>query len=234
MDLLTLALIGLVGGLITGISPCILPVLPVVFFAGGVEGARGTTDRAGPGTDATRARAGVRSARDGAHRRPCRARRLRGASRSASASRDRRRVGGRRRDPSDRPPTRRRTTGRRDRVAARRPYLVIAGLVTSFTLVTLVGTVLLNLLGLPQDLLRWAGIAVLALLGLGLLVPAVRGGPGATVPAADPEAGARARPRRLRARASASVRCTCRAPGPVLAAITVAGATGPSVRARSS
>ncbi|VBA32645.1 cytochrome c biogenesis protein DipZ [Mycobacterium pseudokansasii] len=32
--MLTLALIGLVGGLITGISPCILPVLPVIFFAG--------------------------------------------------------------------------------------------------------------------------------------------------------------------------------------------------------
>jgi cytochrome c biogenesis protein CcdA/thiol-disulfide isomerase/thioredoxin len=30
----TLALIGFAGGLITGISPCILPVLPVVFFSG--------------------------------------------------------------------------------------------------------------------------------------------------------------------------------------------------------
>lgn len=30
----SLALIGLVGGLITGISPCILPVLPVIFFSG--------------------------------------------------------------------------------------------------------------------------------------------------------------------------------------------------------
>ncbi|WP_156686477.1 cytochrome c biogenesis protein DipZ [Mycobacterium sp. Marseille-P9652] len=30
----TLALIGFVGGLITGVSPCILPVLPVIFFAG--------------------------------------------------------------------------------------------------------------------------------------------------------------------------------------------------------
>jgi cytochrome c biogenesis protein CcdA/thiol-disulfide isomerase/thioredoxin len=30
----TLALIGLVGGFITGISPCILPVLPVIFFSG--------------------------------------------------------------------------------------------------------------------------------------------------------------------------------------------------------
>jgi cytochrome c biogenesis protein CcdA/thiol-disulfide isomerase/thioredoxin len=32
--MLSLALIGLAGGLITGISPCILPVLPVVFFSG--------------------------------------------------------------------------------------------------------------------------------------------------------------------------------------------------------
>ncbi|WP_245848835.1 hypothetical protein [Mycobacterium palustre] len=30
----TVALIGFLGGLITGISPCILPVLPVVFFSG--------------------------------------------------------------------------------------------------------------------------------------------------------------------------------------------------------
>jgi cytochrome c biogenesis protein CcdA len=33
--MLVLVLIGLLGGLITGISPCILPVLPVVFMAGG-------------------------------------------------------------------------------------------------------------------------------------------------------------------------------------------------------
>jgi cytochrome c biogenesis protein CcdA/thiol-disulfide isomerase/thioredoxin len=32
--MLALALIGFVGGLITGISPCILPVLPVIFFSG--------------------------------------------------------------------------------------------------------------------------------------------------------------------------------------------------------
>ncbi|MCV7400551.1 cytochrome c biogenesis protein DipZ [Mycobacterium fragae] len=30
----TLALIGLIGGLVTGVSPCILPVLPVIFFSG--------------------------------------------------------------------------------------------------------------------------------------------------------------------------------------------------------
>lgn len=35
--MLTLALIGLIGGLVTGISPCILPVLPVIFLSGGVQ-----------------------------------------------------------------------------------------------------------------------------------------------------------------------------------------------------
>ncbi len=34
MIMMSIALIGLVGGLITGISPCILPVLPVIFFSG--------------------------------------------------------------------------------------------------------------------------------------------------------------------------------------------------------
>lgn len=32
--MVTLALIGLVGGLITGVSPCVLPLLPIIFFAG--------------------------------------------------------------------------------------------------------------------------------------------------------------------------------------------------------
>ena len=32
---MTLVLIGLVGGIITGLSPCVLPVLPVVFLGGG-------------------------------------------------------------------------------------------------------------------------------------------------------------------------------------------------------
>jgi cytochrome c biogenesis protein CcdA/thiol-disulfide isomerase/thioredoxin len=36
--MLTLALIGFLGGLITGISPCILPVLPVIFFSGAQSG----------------------------------------------------------------------------------------------------------------------------------------------------------------------------------------------------
>lgn len=36
MDLI---IIGLLGGLITGISPCILPVLPVIFLTGGAQSA---------------------------------------------------------------------------------------------------------------------------------------------------------------------------------------------------
>ena len=48
---------------------------------------------------------------------------------------------------------------------------MIAGLVTSFTLVTLVGSLALGALGLPQDIIRWVGIAVLVLIGVGLLVP---------------------------------------------------------------
>jgi len=102
-----LVIIGLLGGLITGISPCILPVLPVIFLTGGAQSARFDTDESSGFVPASRGR----------------------------------------------------------------PYLVIAGLITSFTLVTLLGSLLLGALGLPQDVLRWAGIAVLVLIGIGLLVP---------------------------------------------------------------
>jgi hypothetical protein len=37
--LITLVLIGFLGGAITAISPCVLPVLPVVFLSGGAQGA---------------------------------------------------------------------------------------------------------------------------------------------------------------------------------------------------
>jgi cytochrome c biogenesis protein CcdA/thiol-disulfide isomerase/thioredoxin len=54
-----------------------------------------------------------------------------------------------------------------------RPYLIVAGLVVSFSLATLLGSTVLSALGLPQDFLRWLGIAVLLLLALGLLVPTI-------------------------------------------------------------
>ena len=100
MDLI---IIGLLGGLITGISPCILPVLPVIFLTGGAQSARFDGE-------------------------------------AAPAARS-------------------------------RPYLVILGLMLSFSLVTLLGSLLLGLLRLPQDVIRWAGIAVLLLLGIALIVP---------------------------------------------------------------
>ena len=54
-----------------------------------------------------------------------------------------------------------------------RPYLVVAGLVISFTTFTLLGSTLLNLLHLPQDVIRWAGIVLLALIGIGMIIPRV-------------------------------------------------------------
>lgn len=53
----------------------------------------------------------------------------------------------------------------------RRPYPVVGGLVVSFSVFTLIGSSLLSLLGLPQDLLRDIGLAVLAVVALGLIVP---------------------------------------------------------------
>ncbi len=50
---------------------------------------------------------------------------------------------------------------------------MVAGLVVSFAVFTLVGSWLLSALGLPQDLLRWIGLVVLGVVGLGLIVPAV-------------------------------------------------------------
>jgi cytochrome c biogenesis protein CcdA/thiol-disulfide isomerase/thioredoxin len=49
--------------------------------------------------------------------------------------------------------------------------VVVGGLVLSFGVFTLAGGALLSLLNLPQDLLRWAGIVTLAVVGLGLMWP---------------------------------------------------------------
>ncbi|RJQ76665.1 cytochrome c biogenesis protein DipZ [Pseudonocardiaceae bacterium YIM PH 21723] len=147
---MTLALIGLIGGLVTGISPCILPVLPVIFFSGGAQSA-------------------------------------------ASPSRW-------------------------------RPYLVISGLVVSFTLVTLFGSLLLSVLGLPQDVLRWAGLIVLALIGIALIVPQfehILEKPFSWLPQRNPDPNKGGFALGL---ALGAVYVPCA--GPVLAAITVAGATG--------
>ncbi|MGX5681900.1 cytochrome c biogenesis protein DipZ [Schumannella luteola] len=154
--MLSLALIGLLGGLITGISPCILPVLPVIFLSGGAM-----------------------SARD-----------------------------------ADAPAT----------VSRWRPYQVIAGLVVAFSLFTLIGSLILALLGLPQDFLRWAGIVVLVLIGVGLIVPKfqhILEKPFSWIPQKNvgTERGGF-----VLGLALGAVYVPCA--GPVLAAITVAGSTG--------
>jgi cytochrome c biogenesis protein CcdA/thiol-disulfide isomerase/thioredoxin len=57
------------------------------------------------------------------------------------------------------------------RAGVRRPMAVVAGLALSFSLLILVGSEIISLLHLPQDSLRDAGIALLILVGFGYLIP---------------------------------------------------------------
>jgi cytochrome c biogenesis protein CcdA/thiol-disulfide isomerase/thioredoxin len=106
--MLTLVLIGLLSGIVTGLSPCILPVLPAVLATSAIP----------PGLA----------------------------------------------DPA---------TGTQPKPDRKRPFIVIAGLVSSFAIFTLIGASLLAALGLPADLLRNIGIAAMILVGVGFLIPAV-------------------------------------------------------------
>lgn len=111
-----LALVGFLGGLVTGISPCILPVLPVIFFSGANSS---QTSAAAESEGTTEGSVAVKT------------RQSRGS----------------------------------------RPYRVIAGLVLSFSVVTLLGSALLSALHLPQDAIRWAALFALVAIGLGLIFP---------------------------------------------------------------
>ncbi|MDC4233817.1 redoxin domain-containing protein [Actinomyces sp. B33] len=137
--MLSVVLIGFLGGLITGISPCILPVLPVIFLSGGAQGARAQDQSAAP--KITFAPAGIGLGTSGAP----------GAAPMASST-----------GASPMP-----------QVSRWRPYLVVLGLVISFTVFTLLGSALLTLLGLPQDFIRWTGVVLLAAIGIGMLFPQV-------------------------------------------------------------
>jgi cytochrome c biogenesis protein CcdA/thiol-disulfide isomerase/thioredoxin len=53
----------------------------------------------------------------------------------------------------------------------RRPFAIVAGLVVSFTVFSLTATAILTSLGLPDDLLRNIAIAVVVVVGLGLVWP---------------------------------------------------------------
>ncbi|MBY0288052.1 MAG: redoxin domain-containing protein [Mycobacteriaceae bacterium] len=162
----TLALIGFLGGLITGISPCILPVLPVIFFSGTQSS----------GADASGSAGGVAVAT-----KPALSDRL-------------------------------------------RPYRVIAGLVLSFSVVTLVGSALLSLLHLPQDAIRWVALIALVMIGTGLIFPkfeALLEKPFSKLPQKQFGSGSSGFGLGL-ALGVLYVPCA----GPVLAAIVIAGATG--------
>jgi cytochrome c biogenesis protein CcdA/thiol-disulfide isomerase/thioredoxin len=92
--MLVLVLVAFVAGLVTAVSPCVLPILPIV-LATGADGDR------------------------------------------------------------------------------RRPYLVIVGLIASFTVFTLASVQIISALGLPSFALRDVAIAIIAFFGLTLLVPAI-------------------------------------------------------------
>jgi len=92
----TLVLIGVVAGLIAGISPCVVPVLPVVFVAGATTKAKSTL---------------------------------------------------------------------------RRSLAIVVGLIISFSILILAGTEIVSLFHLPQQFLRDLGIALLIVVGVGLLIP---------------------------------------------------------------
>lgn len=152
--MVTLVLIGLVGGLVTGISPCVLPVLPVLFLSGAAT---------------KTGEVGVR---------PSRA----------------------------------------------RPFLIVAGLATSFSTFTLLGTFVVRALPIPDDAIRWAGLTALVLIGLAMLFPAIQHLLERPFQRIHVGHIGRSRGGLLLGFALGAVYVPCA--GPVLAAITVAGATG--------
>ena len=162
---MTLALIGVLAGAVTAVSPCVLPVLPVVFFGAGSTSPGGDGNPAGPDGEG-----GIVVARRG------------GAIR------------------------------------------IVAGLVISFAVLTLTGSLVVTALHLPPGVLRWAGLIVLFLAGLGLVLPAAQRAlqhPFSRLPRPDPS---RAGGPFILGLALGAVYVPCA--GPVIAAIAIAGATG--------
>jgi cytochrome c biogenesis protein CcdA/thiol-disulfide isomerase/thioredoxin len=165
---ITLILIGFLGGLVTGISPCILPVVPVIFAAGAASGlpeeevgdrtASAEPTDAALTTDAADDRELVGAAVGAG---PPIVAGVPGAAEPKVQLPDRAAA-----DPGPRAPW-----SVADLRRHRRPLAVVGGLVLSFSLATLIGSWFLDLLGLPQDILRWIGLVVLGVVGLGLIVP---------------------------------------------------------------
>ncbi len=181
--MILLVIIGFLGGIVTGISPCVLPVLPVIFASGATSGVASDEDQPHPtaGGDSMAPTATDRSAADAPSA-------LVGAAAAGGATDPAIRVGpadvpvledadpapprlGPPKPADDSAPAVRPASRSTDR--RRRPFAVVAGLVGSFGTVTLLGVWLLTSLHLPLDLLRWIGVVTVGLVGLGLLLPPV-------------------------------------------------------------
>ncbi len=104
-----------------------------------------------------------------------------------------------------------------------RPVGIVTGMVVTFSAVTLAGSSLLSLLGLPQDLLRDLGIAALFVLGASLVVPRLGYLVERPFARLAPKAVKGSRSGLLLGASLGLVFVPCA--GPVLAAITVVGAT---------
>ena len=146
--MIELVIVGVVAGFLAAISPCILPVLPAVLVAGAARPAGSRAPRTRP-AEAGPAPAGPATA-------------AAGATKTEPP-----------RTKTTEPPLTKTTepdepTARADLARA---LATIGGLVLSFSLLVLAGSEFLSSLHLPQDSLRDAGIALLALVGLGYLVP---------------------------------------------------------------
>src|ERR1700729_765295 len=221
VSLITLVLIGLVGGLITGISPCVLPVLPVIFLSGGAQGARNNIVPA-PELSA-RQREVVRAAVVSSDA----ALDLGGAAAAGPAATEPTATGpaATERARSEQAAAEQAAQAGSARAAdGRRPYLVVAGLALSFSVFTLLGTLVLSALSLPQDFIRWAGLVVLTLVGVAMMIPRLEDvleRPFSWIP--QRRVG-REHGGFVLGLALGAVYVPCA--GPVLAAITVAGATG--------
>ena len=165
-----LILIGFLGGLVTGISPCIIPVIPVIFAAGAVSGTS-----AGPrrGEDGGADGEADGEAGAGADRQPVETGAGPGgaAGPSAVAAGVGATAGVATAQMERRPSADSASKAVYEARARRRPYAIVGGLVVSFSVFTLIGSSLLSLLGLPQDLLRDIGLVVLAAVALGLIIP---------------------------------------------------------------
>ena len=172
--MVVLLLIGFLGGLVTGISPCVLPVLPVIFAVGATSGLRVDTEAAGEGQDAYPRAAAV--AVDVAVGVGSRGSALPSREDGASvptvgpAGPDTRVADA---DSIEAPSISDAEARLAELRRRSRPIAVVGGLVLSFSVFTLTGSWLLSILGLPQDALRWIGLIVLGALGLGLIVPAI-------------------------------------------------------------